>query len=144
MIILKKKSSEKIIINPFVEKLKPDKRENKKMSTDEIKQMENEFKNIVNDITKKFISLDFEVELKPSHKKEIEYNKIIKDDKNLENKEIKENIDPGNDDNFNLVSDSNEYFNDMEKEINEKMNAVINKRKEIEKIYDFNEVVKML
>ena len=143
LIILKKKSSEKTIINPFVEKLKPDKRENKKMSTDEIKQMENEFKNIVNDITKKFISLDFEVELKPSQKKEIEYDKVI-NDKNLENKEIKENIDPGNDDNFNLMSNSNEYFNDMEKEINEKMNAVINRRKEIEKLYDFNEVVKML
>ena len=143
-VILKKRSSDKTMSTPFLEKLKPQKSLTKRLSQDEIKQMENEFKNIINDITKKYISLDFEVELKPNQKNEREYNKIINEKKNLENEEIKENIEPGNDDNFNAVSGPDENFDNIEKEINEKMNEIINKKKEIEKIYDFNEIIKIL
>ena len=70
------------------------------------------------------------------------YVKIINEDKNLG--ETKENIEPGNDDNFNLVSEDSGYFNDIEKEIKQKMESVMNKRKEIEKIYDINEIVKII
>ena len=84
------------------------------------------------------------VELNPNPKNESEYEKVIKEDNNLGSGEIKEDIEPGSDDNFNLVSETNENFDNIEKEINEKMEAIINKKKEIEKIYDINEIMKIL
>ncbi len=139
---LKKKMSDKTTINAIREKLRPEKKESKKLNQEEIKTLENELNSIVEDFTKKFISINFEAELNPNQKKEIKYVKIINEDKNLG--ETKENIEPGNDDNFNLVSEDNGYFNDIEKEINQKMESVMNKRKEIEKIYDINEIVKII
>ena len=140
--ILKKKMSDKTTINAIREKLRPEKQDSKKLNSDEIKTLENELNSIVEDFTKKFISINFEAELNPNQKKEGKYEKIINEDKNLG--ETNENLEPGNDDNFNLVSEDNEYFNNIEKEINQKMESAMNKRKEIEKIYDINEIVKII
>ena len=143
--ILKKKMSDKTKLNPIVEKLKPEKQENKRLTQDEIKKMESEFDSIINDLNKKYIPIDFQVELNPKQKNEDEYIKIINEDNNLGNKEIKEEgIEPGTDDNFNLVSETNESVDGIEKEISQKMQDIINKRKEIEKIYDINDIVKIL
>ena len=142
--VLKKKMSEKTMIDALREKLKPEKRENKRLTQDEVKTLEDEFNSVVEELNKKYISINFEVELNPSHKKETKYEKLINEDKNLGNNEIKKNIEPGNDDNFNLVSEENEYFDNIEKEINQKMEAVVNKKKEMEKIYDINEILKIL
>ena len=141
---LKKTMSNRTMINSFREKLRPEKKENKRLNQEEIKNMENEFNSIVEDITKKYISINFEAELNANQKNEVEYVKIIKEDKNLGNEEKNENIEPGNDDNFNLVSEDNEYFDGLEKEIKQKMDASMNKRKEIEKLYDINEILKIL
>ena len=128
--ILKKKMSDKTKLNPIVEKLKPEKQENKRLTQDEIKKMESEFDSIINDLNKKYIPIDFQVELNPKQKNEDEYIKIINEDNNLGNKEIKEEgIEPGTDDNFNLVSETNESVDGIEKEISQKMQDIINKRK---------------
>ena len=136
--------SDRITIDKVREKLKPDKTENKRLSRDEIKALDNEFESIVDNLKKKLISIDYMIELNPNQKNESEYEKIIKEDNNLGNEEIKENIEPGNDDNFNLVSDTHENFDSLEKEINQKMASIINKTKEIEKLYDINEILKIL
>ena len=142
--ILKKRMSLNTTIDKIREKLKPDKTENKRLSRDEIKTLDNEFESIVDSLKRKLISIDFMIELNPNKKNEIEYEKIIKEDNNLGNEEIKENIEPGNDDNFNLVSDTHENFDSIEKEINQKMDSIVNKTKEIEKIYDINEILKII
>ena len=139
---LKKKMSDKTTINAIREKLRPEKKESKKLNQEEIKTLENELNSIVEDFTKKFISINFEAELNPNQKKEIKYVKIINEDKNLG--ETKENIEPGNDDNYNQISEDKGYFKEIKKEINQKMESVMNKRKEIEKIYDINEIVKII
>ena len=126
---LKKTMSVKTIINPFREKLRPEKKESKRLNPEEIKNIEDEFNSIVEDATRKYISIDFEVELKPNQKNEKGYVKVINEDKNLGNKEINKNIEPGNDDNFNLVSQNNEYFDGIEREISKKIESVKNKRK---------------
>ena len=142
--ILKKKMSDRTTIDKIREKLKPDRTENKRLNRDEIKALDNEFESVVDSLKKKLISIDFMIELNPNQKTESEYEKIIKEDNNLGNEEIKENIEPGNDDNFNLVSDTHENFDSLEKEINQKMTSIISKTKEIEKLYDINEILKIL
>ena len=136
--------SDKTFINKFREKLRPERNECKRLTQDDIKNMENEFESIVNDANKKYIPIDFDVELKQNEYTESEYEKLIKSGSNLTEKDIKEDIEPGNDDNFNFVSDTNENVDGIEKEISQKMQDVINKRKEIEKIYDINEILKIL
>ena len=74
-------------------------------------------------------------------KSENDYLKIINEDKDLGNKDIKEDVEPGVDDNFNLISQNNN-IDDLEKDIKQKMEAIINKGKEIEKIYDIKEILK--
>ena len=106
--------------------------------------MENEFESIVNDAKKKYIPIDFDVELKQNKNTESEYEKVITSDNNLSDKDTNDDIEPGNDDNFNLVNDTNENVDGIEKEISRKMEDVINKRKEIEKIYDIKENLKIL
>ena len=142
--ILKKRMSDKTFINKFREKLRPERNESKRLTQDDIKNMENEFESIVNDANKKYIPIDFDVELKQNEYTESEYEKLITSGSNLSEKDIKEDIEPGNDDNFNFVSDTNENVDGIEKEISQKMQDVINKRKEIEKIYDINEILKIL
>lgn len=141
---LKKKMSDKTTIDAIREKLRPEKQENKRLSPEDMKQLENDLDQIVESLNKKYIPIDFEAELNPNQKKETEYGKIISEDNNLGKNENKDNIEPGNDDNFNLVCEAGEEFNNMEKEINKKMEAVMNKRKEMEKIYDINEILKIL
>ena len=136
--------SERITIDKFRSKFKPEKGINKRLTREETKTLENEFDSVVDSFKKKLISIDFMVELNPNPKNESEYEKVIKEDNNLGSGEIKEDIEPGSDDNFNLVSETNENFDNIEKEINEKMEAIINKKKEIEKIYDINEIMKIL
>jgi hypothetical protein len=142
--ILKKRMSERITIDKFRSKFKPEKGINKRLTREETKILENEFDSVVDSFKKKLIPIDFMVELNPNPKNESEYEKVIKEDNNLGSGEIKEDIEPGSDDNFNLVSETNENFDNIEKEINEKMEAIINKKKEIEKIYDINEIMKIL
>ena len=142
--ILKKRMSDKTFINKFREKLRPERKESKRLTQDDIKEMENEFDSIVNDANKKYIPIDFDVELKQNNNTELKYEKLIASDNNLSEKDINEDIEPGNDDNFNLVSDTNENVDGIVKEISQKMEEVINKRKEIEKIYDINEILKIL
>ena len=74
--------SDKTKLNPIVEKLKPEKQENKRLTQDEIKKMESEFDSIINDLNKKYIPIDFQVELNPKQKNEDEYIKIINEDNN--------------------------------------------------------------
>ena len=141
--VLKKTMSDKTTIDRIREKLRPEKRVIKKLSNDEKRAMEDEFNKIVEDCNKKYIAIDFEVELHPKQKSENYYLKIINEDKDLGNKDIKENVEPGVDDNFNLISQNNN-IDELEKDIKQKMEAIINKGKEIEKIYDIKEILKTL
>lgn len=54
------------------------------------------------------------------------------------------NLQPGSDDNFNLISDSLEGVDGVEKNIKLKMEEIINKENEINSIYDINEIMKTL
>ena len=141
--ILKKRMSDKTTIDQIREKLRPEKREIKRLTKDEIRNMEDDYNKIVEDCNKKYITIDFEVELHPKQRCESEYEKIIKEEKNLANTEIKESVEPGKDDNFNLINE-NSSIDDIEEEIKQKMESLINKGKEIEKIYDINEILKTL
>ena len=123
-----KTMSDKTTIDRIREKLRPEKRVIKKLSNDEKRAMEDEFNKIVEDCNKKYIAIDFEVELHQKQKSENDYLKIINEDKDLGNKDIKEDVEPGVDDNFNLISQNNN-IDDLEKDIKQK------KQKNAERVY---------
>ena len=54
------------------------------------------------------------------------------------------NLQTGSDDNFNLINDSLEGVDSVEKNIKLKIEEIINKENEINSIYDINEIMKTL
>ncbi len=137
--------STKTTIDSFREKFRPDKVECKKLSEEEIKAQDEEFQKIVNDFKSQFIEIDFQVAQNISEQNEKKYDDLIKGDNVLKvSDEMNLNLQSGNDDNFNLISDSLENVDGVEKNIKFKMEEIINKENEINSIYDINEIMKTL
>ena len=134
------KKSQKSNIDPYREKLRPKRSDYEKVTN--VK--DEEFKKIVDDSKKKFIDIDFQVKQNLSDKNEKKYSEIILGDKILNNENECENIQPGNDDNFNLISDNCDNVNEAEIDVKKKMDEVSGKQNEIMKIYDINEILKTL
>ena len=141
-IISQKKS--KSSINSYRERFRPDKIECKRLSPEELKNQDEEFKKIVNDCKDKFVNIDYQVKQNMSEQTEKKYKKIIKEDKTLNfiDKDS-DNLQSGNDDNFNLISDIIDNI-DAEVNLNKKMEEIISKEKEILSFYDINEILKSL
>ena len=110
-----------------------------------MKAQDEEFQKIVNNFKGQFIEIDFQVAQNMSEQNEKKYDDLIKGDNVLKPSEgMNLNIQAGNDDNFNLISDSLESIDNVEKNIKLKMEEIINKENEINSIYDINEIMKTL
>ena len=132
-------------IDPYKQRFKPNKNDFNRISPNEIKKEEEEFKKIVNESKEKFIEIDYEMKQSISEKNEKKYNDIIINDKIMENdKEININILPGNDDNFNLITEKSDALDSVENNAKQKIEEIINKGNEIMKLYDINEILKTL
>ena len=132
----------KSVVNTYKEKYRPNKNDFTKLSLNESKKEEEQFIKIVNDTKSKFIEIDFQVKQNISEHKENKYKDIITED-NILGKEIEnDNLEGGNDDNFNLISDN--FDEESENNVRQKMEDTINKGKEMDKIYDINEILKTL
>ena len=125
-------------INSYREKYRPNKNDFTKLSLNESKKEEEEFKKIVNDTKNKFIEIDFQIEQNISEYKEKKYKDIITEDKVLSG-DIESDILEGNDDYFNLISDN--FDEETENNVRQKMEDCINKGKEIDKKYDINGIL---
>ena len=135
----------KSTIDSFREKFRPDNVECKKLSEEEMKAQDDEFQKIVNNFKSQFIEIDFQVAQNMSEQNEKKYNDLIKGDNVLKpSDEMNLNLQAGSDDNFNLISDSLEGVDGVEKNIKLKMEEIINKENEINSIYDINEIMKTL
>ena len=135
----------KTTIDSFREKFRPEEVECKKLNEEEMKAQDEEFQKIVNDFKGQFIEIDFQVAQNMSEQNEKKYDDLIKGDNVLKpNDEMNRNLQAGNDDNFNLISDSLEGVDNVEKNIKLKMEEIINKENEINSIYDINEIMKTL
>ncbi len=77
-----------------------------------------------------------------SEKRGKKYNDIIEENKVLNNNG---NVEEGNDDNYNLISENNDGNMDvLENGIKQKMEEITKREKEIFMIYDINEILKSL
>jgi len=77
-----------------------------------------------------------------SEKRGKKYNDIIEENKVLNNNG---NVEEGNDDNYNLISENNDGNMDvLENGIKQKMEEITKREKEIFMIYDINEILKTL
>ena len=101
-------------------------------------------KKIVDDSKRQFVDIDFQTKQNMSEKKEKQYSEIVGNGKILNNENENENVQPGNDDNFNLISDNCDNVDEAERDIQQKMEEIIGKQNEIIKIYDINEILKAL
>ena len=80
-----------------------------------------------------------------SEQKGKKYDDLFKGDNILkQNDEMNPNLQTGSDDNFNLINDSLEGVDSVEKNIKLKIEEIINKENEINSIYDINEIMKTL
>ena len=140
--MISSKKNAKSTVDPYRERFRPNKNEYEQLTPGDMKQKDEEFKKIVNESKNKFVDIDFQVKQNLSEKNEKKYNEIIQNDKILNN-EI-ENVQPGNDDNFNLISDNCDNVDGAEKDIQQKIKEYMGKENEIIKIYDINEILKTL
>ena len=132
----------KSTVNSYRLKYKPEKVECEKLSPDEIKKKNEEYQNIVNDFKARFVNIDFQVKLGMSEKRGKKYNDIIEENKVLNNNG---NVEEGNDDNYNLISENNDGNMDvLENGIKQKMEEITKREKEIFMMYDINEILKSL
>ena len=77
-----------------------------------------------------------------SEKRGKKYNNIIAENKVLNNNG---NVEEGNDDNYNLISENNDGNMDvLENGIKQKMEEITKREKEIFMMYDINEILKSL
>lgn len=77
-----------------------------------------------------------------SEKRGKKYNDIIAENKVLNNNG---NVEEGNDDNYNLISENNDGNMDvLENGIKQKMEEITKREKEIFMMYDINEILKSL
>lgn len=77
-----------------------------------------------------------------SEKRGKKYNDIIEENKVLNNNG---NVEEGNDDNYNLISENNDGNMDvLENGIKQKMEEITKREKEIFMMYDINEILKSL
>ena len=132
----------KSVINTYKEKYRPNKNDFTKLSLNESKREEEQFKKIVNDTKNKFIEIDFQVKQNISKPKENKYKDIITEDNILSNEIENDNLEGGNDDNFNLIIDN--FDEENENNVRQNMEKAINKGKEMDKMYDINEILKTL
>ena len=134
------KKKTKSNIDPFREKFRP-----YKSDYEEVKYVKDEeLKKIVDDSKRQFVDIDFQAKQNMSEKKEKQYSEIVGSGKILNNENENENVQPGNDDNFNLISDNCDNVDEAERDIQQKMEEIISKQNEIIKIYDINEILKTL
>ena len=132
-------------IDPYRERFKPNKKDYDRINSNDITKEEEEFIRIVDESKNKFVEIDFQVEQNINEKCEKKYEEIITKDKISDNdNEINSNIQPGNDDNFNLVSENCDLIDSVENNVKQKMEEIINKGNEIIKLYDINEILKTL
>ena len=104
------------------------------------------FKKIIDENKVKFISIDFQAEQNLSEESEKKYDNLIKNEKILENDNFKvsnlcSNINPGNDNNFDLIGINNFEINEIEKNIKVKMEDILKKFDNIPSIYDAKDIV---
>ena len=136
----KTEKKSKSAINIYREKYRPNKNDFTKLSLIESEKQDEEFKKIVNDTKNKFIEIDFQVKQNISEYKEKQYNDLVNEYKFLSDEN--RNLEGGNDDNFNFINDN--FEEEIENNVRQKMEDIINKGKEIDKIYDINEIFKAL
>jgi hypothetical protein len=132
----------KTMCESYREKFQPSKNDFTKLSYEEAKKEEKEFKNIVEDSKKKFYAIDFEVKQNISKKSEKKYNELIKKDKGFTNN--KGEVQSGNDDNFKLAEKKDNTIASAEQKLKKKIDEIINKQKKIVFNYDINEILKTL
>ena len=128
----------KSTIDSYRLRFKPDKKEYNLLSLQDMKKEEPEFQKIVNDSKNKFIDICFQVKQNISEENEKKYNDIIKADNILNDENDSDNIQEGNDNNFNLISDKSDNSMETEKYIRQKMEEALKKQMEFILIYDIN------
>ena len=115
--------------------------EYKRMSPKEFKQQFDECKKIVDDYNSKFVSLDYDIEIKSiNNKKEKKYENLINEEKILlENNHKNDNVENGNDGNFNYIGKDEENINNIENKINNLIDKNMEKYNNLSNMIDFNE-----
>ena len=136
----KTEKKSKSAIHTYRERYRPNKNDFAKLSLNESKKEEEEFKKIVNDTKNKFIEIDFQIKQNISENNEKKYNNIITEDKVFSDEN--DNLEGGNDDNFNLINDN--FDEKTENNARQKLEDIIKKGKEIDEIYDINQILKTL
>ena len=117
------------------------------LNTPEDIQKANElFKKIVDEHKAKFVSIDYQIEQNYNEQSVEKYNKLVKNEKILENDNFKESkvcsvINPGSDNNFDLIGIKNLEIDDIEKKIKVKMEDILKKFDNIPSIYDAKDIV---
>lgn len=131
------KTETKSMITPYRQRFKPN-YEYKMQNINEMEQKDAEFKNIVNNFKTKFVDIDFQVKKNISEKGEKKYKQIMEENNMLNNGNNNEKVDQGNDDNYNLINNNCNNINEIEKEIEHKLEEMVKRGKEISMIYNFN------
>lgn len=115
----------------------------KRLTSEEYKKECMEGKKIAEEYNKKFVSLDYEIEIKSNDKNETKYKSIIKhnfDDFNKKNEEIK-NLEKGDDNNFNYIGNDEECVNTIVNKINNVIELNLEKFCSFSNLIDFKDFI---
>ena len=114
----------------------------KRLSPAEYKKQFEECKKIVNEYNDKFVSLDYDIEIKGiNNKKEKKYEKLINEENILLNKDNNNNdkIEKGNDENFNYIGKDEENFKNIENTINSMIEKNMDKYNNLSSMIELND-----
>lgn len=112
-----------------------------RQSPSDLKKSNEEILKYIKEVRNKFLDLSYYSDPEVNEENEEKYNKLIKDE-NIMNKDtikislLLTNIQPGDDNTFQLIGVNDENFNNIEKLIKEKMDKIYDDVKNMDEIYD--------